>query len=272
MSHIIAGRFNTFPAAQKAARSLRARGFSTNKLSLFFVNPAGQHARFPIGGDMYADAGARHAGSGAFTGVIVGALAGGALGGLVYLSGVVNSFQYPVLVPLFAAGLGAYLGSLAGGLRRTRDPAVGRERDAGVMLAVQVDDAGTRGTAADVLRASGAMDIEDAEGEWRAGEWQDFDPRTGPEPGAARAAVATAPAPATAADAARATTVARHQTAEAEERAGMAERRPGQQMRRDQPGAIRGDAAGAFPPGVEGEALRDPGNATPDVPPTDNRS
>lgn len=266
MSHIIAGRFHTFPAAQKAARSLRARGFSRNKLSLFFVNPAGQHARFPIGGDVYADAGARHAGSGAFTGVIVGAVAGGALGGLVYLSGVVNNFQYPLLVPLFAAGVGAYLGSLAGGLRRTRDPVMGRERDAGVMLAVQVDDAGTRGTAADVLRASGAMDIEDAEGEWRAGEWQDFDPRTGPEPGAA-----TAPAT-TAADAARATTAARRQMAATEERADMAETATGQPVRRDQPGAIRGDAAGAFPPGVEGGQLRDPGNATPDAPPTDNRS
>lgn len=269
MSHIIAGRFNTFPAAQKAARSLRARGFSRHKLSLFFVNPAGQHARFPIGGDVYADAGARHAGSGAFTGAIIGLLAGGTLGALVYLSGVVNNFQYPVLVPMFAAGLGAYLGSLAGGLQRTRDPAVGRERDAGVMLAVQVDDADTRGTAADVLRASGAMDIEDAEGEWRAGEWQDFDPRIGPEPSAAHASVATA------ADAARATTVARHHTAEAEERAGMVELTPDppdQQVRRDQPGAIRGDAAGAFPPGVEGGQLRDPGNATPGAAPTDNRS
>lgn len=246
MSHIIAGRFRTFIAAKDAARRLRAKGFARSKFSMFFVNPAGQHARFPIGGDEYADAGARYAGSGAMTGALAGIVAGGAIGGIVYLSGVINAFQYPWLIPLFAAGLGAYIGALAGGLNRTRDPVEGRERDGGVMLAVQVDDAGTRGTAADVLRSTGAMDIEDAEGEWRDGEWRDFDP---------------VPAPATStADAAQATAVARRTAAAS----------PPDQL--DQPGAVRGNVAGAFPPGVDGHQWRDPGNATPDAPPIDNRS
>jgi hypothetical protein len=253
MSHIIAGRFRTFPAAKDAARVLRTKGFARSKLSVFFVNPAGQHARFPIGGDTYADAGAKYAGNGAFNGALLGAIAGGAAGGIVYLSGVVNAFQFPWLIPVFAAGLGAYIGALAGGLHRTRDPAVGREREGGVMLAVQVDDALTRGTAADVLRASGAENIEDAEGEWSDGEWRDFDPRTEPDPSTPRAAATST------GDAAQATAVARRTTAE----------NPPDVV--DGNGALRTEG-GTFPPGVDGGQFRDPGNATPGATTTDNRS
>ena len=44
MSLIVAGRFTTFAAAQSAAGQLFAQGFLEEDISLFFVNPRGQHA------------------------------------------------------------------------------------------------------------------------------------------------------------------------------------------------------------------------------------
>jgi hypothetical protein len=58
MSLIVAARFTTFPAAESAAERLFRAGFLQEDVSLFFVNPRGQHARFPIGGDENKDAAA----------------------------------------------------------------------------------------------------------------------------------------------------------------------------------------------------------------------
>lgn len=58
MSLIIAGRFQTFRAAESAAQKLFARGFLEEDVTLFFVNPSGQHARYPVGGDVGTDPGA----------------------------------------------------------------------------------------------------------------------------------------------------------------------------------------------------------------------
>ena len=55
MSLIVAARFTTFPAAEDAAQKLFNAGFVEEDVTLFFVNPRGQHARYPIGGDTGTD-------------------------------------------------------------------------------------------------------------------------------------------------------------------------------------------------------------------------
>ena len=76
MSLIVAARFTTFPAAEDAAQKLFNAGFVEEDVTLFFVNPRGQHARYPIGGDTGTDAGAKGAPKGAGLGVTIGAVAG----------------------------------------------------------------------------------------------------------------------------------------------------------------------------------------------------
>lgn len=80
MSLIVAARFTTFPAAEDAAQRLFNSGFVEEDVTLFFVNPSGQHARYPIGGDTGTDAEAREAPKGAGKGVAIGAALGAVVG------------------------------------------------------------------------------------------------------------------------------------------------------------------------------------------------
>ena len=45
MSLIVAARYTTFPSAEDAAQRLFESGFVEEDVTLFFVNPRGQHAR-----------------------------------------------------------------------------------------------------------------------------------------------------------------------------------------------------------------------------------
>ncbi|ALP64333.1 hypothetical protein [Paraburkholderia caribensis] len=178
MSLIVAARFTTFPAAESAAERLFRAGFVEEDVSLFFVNPRGQHARFPIGGDENKDAAATDAPKGAGIGVTIGAVVGAVVG-----VGIFTVFSAPVLVSAIAAGVGAYIGSLIGAMYKTRGGGKGarherahhEERDSGVLLAVHVTP-DTQQMAANVLREAGGTSIERATGRWQQGRWADFDP------------------------------------------------------------------------------------------------
>ncbi len=167
MTRIIAGMFETIEEANSAAQELRRDRFGEEGVSVFHVNPPGQHAQYAIGGDEFADPGAKKgdegAGKGATTGAVVGGIAG-AVGG-------------PPGAAVGAA-VGAYTGSVVGAMSGLGDrPNV--DRPAGVMVAVNAGDA--EETAIQVLRARGARGIERAEGEWRDGDWADFDPSKTPQ-------------------------------------------------------------------------------------------
>jgi S-formylglutathione hydrolase FrmB len=184
MSLIVAARFTTFPTAEAAAERLFRAGFVEEDVSLFFVNPSGQHARFPIGGDHNKDAAATVAPKGAGLGVTIGAVAGAVVG-----VGIFTAFSAPVLVSAIAAGVGAYIGSLVGAMYKTRGGGKGahhvrahhEERDSGVLLAVHVTP-DTQQMAAGLLRAAGGASIERATGRWQQGRWADFDPTQPPQP------------------------------------------------------------------------------------------
>jgi hypothetical protein len=184
MSLIVAARFTTFPAAEDAAQRLFNSGFVEEDVTLFFVNPRGQHARHPLGGDTGTDANAREAPKGAGKGVAIGAAVGAVVG-----VGIFTFFGAPLLVSLIAAGVGAYVGSLAGAMSHTRDGGKfgHREtyqqetRDSGVLVAVHVSS-DSQYDAARVLRDAGGAAIERATGRWQQGRWADFDPTQPPRP------------------------------------------------------------------------------------------
>ena len=176
MSKIIAGRFDKTVDADAALEALRREGFAREEVDSFYVAPGGQHDLTPLGGDAHSSAGTRHAGVGA----ALGALAGGLLGMLI---GFLVARDYGAVVILFGAGLGAYVGSFLGAMRKSRGAARAEatlehpsEPKAGRMIAVNVDRSGSDARAIKVLREYGARDIGRAEGSWRGG-WKDFDPR-----------------------------------------------------------------------------------------------
>src|ERR1700688_4168925 len=76
MTTIIAGRFEQEGQAEAAVAALRRGGFDADDVTVFFVNPAGQQATYPIGGDRDPSPGAKHAYSGGLKGVAVGTAVG----------------------------------------------------------------------------------------------------------------------------------------------------------------------------------------------------
>lgn len=182
MSLIVAARFDAFPDAEAAGRQLFSKGFQEDDVSIFFVNPGGQHAVHPLGGDETADKGADKAHKGAIAGAAMIAAAGAAIGALLWsVSGI------PAWTLLIFVAVGGYIGSLGGAMVATRKTTVRPARRgqatgirrAGVLIAVHVQP-DSEALAAQTLRDAGGMDVEKAGGRWRNGDWVDFDPVKSP--------------------------------------------------------------------------------------------
>lgn len=184
---IIAGRFKQQDMAENAAVELQRSGFSPEAMSLFYVNPQGQHGTYPVGGDEDESEGTHSASKGAAKGV-----AGG-----VGVGTLVGAATLPVLGPagpLLGAAVGAYTGSLVGALNKMEktpgdeansnadsadmtDPAAQElhPRKGGVLLAVNVETPEHRADAVRILGAH-AQEVDEAEGVIRDGDWIDFNP------------------------------------------------------------------------------------------------
>ena len=192
MTPIIAGRFEQGAQAEAAVAALCHAGFDAADVTTFFVNPAGQHATYPIGGDRDASPGAKHAHTGALKGAAVGTAVG------VGVGVAVSPLMGPAAI-VAGAGAGAYAGSLVGALGKMeekpaaakpdehvvepaatvaapRDTDTASVRSSGIFVAVRAVEFAKRVAAVNVLRAKGAQDIERADGTWQAGQWIDFDP------------------------------------------------------------------------------------------------
>jgi hypothetical protein len=183
MSLIVAGRFTTFEDAEKAAAALFAKGFVEEDVTLFFVNPRGQHARFPIGGDENKDPASTEAPKGAGKGVAIGATLGAVIG-----VGIFVLMHASLLILIIAAGVGAYVGSLVGAMSQTREHGKSAHarpiaeppvRESGVLLAVHVGP-DNQAKATETLLEHGGLDVERATGRWQQGRWSDFDPLKAP--------------------------------------------------------------------------------------------
>jgi hypothetical protein len=187
MALIVAARFTTFEQAQAAARSLFSNGFAETDVHIFYVNTAGAHAKYPVGGDRKADPDSRGAQYGAIMGGallgLLGAVAGGLIGSALHL---------PTLGLLAVAAVGAYVGSFMGALwatgrkqpgsggRNLEQPDHPEARAAGVLLALHTD-VEHESQAVRLLRAAGGEDVERANGSWQGGHWVDFDPLKPPQ-------------------------------------------------------------------------------------------
>jgi hypothetical protein len=202
MTPIIAGRFEQEAQTEQAVAALREQGFAADDVTTFYLNPPGQHATFPVGGDRDASHGATEAHSGALKGAAVGGAIGLGVGAAAAtLVGPVGA--------LAGASAGAYVGSLAGALGdmgesdsaakaageppEAPDDGVPQERPAGFMVAVRAPEYARRVVAANVLQSMGANDVERADGTWQTGKWVDFDPLQAPKlvdlPGSVRRSV-----------------------------------------------------------------------------------
>jgi len=171
MTTIIAGNFEAERQASDAERRLLHVGFPADRITNFSVNPPGQHDQFPIGGDRDASPGAENAEKGTLTGAAVGGAIGLGLG----IAAV------PIVGPAAVAGgagVGAYVGALAGTLGRLGDEEThpAPVRKAGILVAVHTLSADDERLVVDTFREFGAHDIERAQGTWRDGQWEDFDP------------------------------------------------------------------------------------------------
>lgn len=160
MAHIVAAEFKEFEAAETALDALRAQGFAPSQLTTFHLNGPGQRATYPIG-------------AGAVKGAALGSAAGLALGAVAI----------PATGPVAAVGgiaAGADAGSLAGRVgalgsddARADAPLV---PPAGVVVAVHVPTTAERERATSIFWRHRAHSIELADGNWKDGTWQDFDP------------------------------------------------------------------------------------------------
>ncbi|HJV52957.1 MAG TPA: hypothetical protein VJ652_15930 [Noviherbaspirillum sp.] len=179
-SIIIAGRFQQQSEVEDTVDELLRAGFARENISAFYVNPAGQHDAYPIGGDRMQSPGAEESGKGVAAGAAVGAAAGVA--------------ATPFLGPLGAVTgglLGAHVGGLVGSMSQmqekddsgaplsAQDPQA--QRQAGMLVAVAVADDAQEDQAIHVLRAAGAANLERAQGTIAGGDWNDFNPLDTPE-------------------------------------------------------------------------------------------
>ncbi|WP_460839514.1 hypothetical protein [Noviherbaspirillum agri] len=180
MSTIIAGRFQQQESVEEATEELVRAGFARECIASFFVNPAGQHDAYPIGGDHAESQGAHASGKGIVKGGATGAVVGAAA----------TSFLGPVGT-VTGALLGAHVGGLVGSLSEMKERGETGEhgedadnatplRKSGMMLAVSVSDHDNEDHAIQLLRSLGADDIERADGTIQDGDWTDFDPLSTP--------------------------------------------------------------------------------------------
>jgi len=171
METIIAGRFETKGAADLAASVLQ-QYTDKSDICIFHMNPPGQHDVSPRHGDENNDPGAEGADGDAARSAAAGGLIGGSVGAI---GGPLGA--------LAGAATGAYVGSMVGAITSLGDESMDASdvpRYGGIMLAVRMANPSVLNRVVRTLRAEGAVDVEQAEGEWRGGDWTSFDPLSSP--------------------------------------------------------------------------------------------
>ncbi|AEK60140.1 membrane protein [Collimonas fungivorans] len=179
MSSIIFGRFQLQDDVHYAVSKLVQAGYPREAICSFYLNPAGQHDIYPIGGDRDKSPGAEKTDTGLAAGAAVGAGMGAGVGAAVV----------PVIGPVLGSLVGAHLGGLVGSLDATKDSR-GKDakdndsrqeiRKSGMRVAVAVADDRQESAATALLKALGATDMERGNGTIADGDWRDFDPLSKP--------------------------------------------------------------------------------------------
>jgi len=171
MTVIIAGRFAQQDEVEQAIGALQRAGVPSDQISSFYVNPAGQHDLFPIGGDRDESPGSEDSDKGTALGLGAGGIIGGAAGAAAGPLGAITG-----------ALVGAHIGSLVGSLSATNeDKDIPPLRQSGMLVAVSVSSGQEEEKAIDTFRALGATCVERSEGKIVNGDWADFDPLSSPK-------------------------------------------------------------------------------------------
>jgi hypothetical protein len=177
LANIIAGSFEEQSTVAAAVGALRAAGFPAEHISSFFVSPAGQHARYTIGGDHDKSTGAQSSAQGTAAGTTTGGVIGAAIGAITTpLTGPIGAITGGLV--------GAHVGNLVGALGAMKEdeaapdsPAI---RHAGLLVAVSTPTERCKERAIALLREHGAITLESSDGHIVNGDWQDFDPSVPP--------------------------------------------------------------------------------------------
>lgn len=181
MSTIISGFFQTQDEVQFAISELQRVGFTLGAISAFYVNPAGQHDLYPLGGDEDKSKGAKDTDAGVLAGASAGGVVGAAIGAAtIPVSGPVG--------PVVGALVGGHVGTLIGALNTTKERNQAEQggentapvRQAGMLVAVAVATPQQEDEALALLQSINADGIERSSGTIVDGDWADFDPLSEP--------------------------------------------------------------------------------------------
>jgi hypothetical protein len=155
MATIIAGRLQLQAQAEQAIQELIQAGFVPEKTTSFYVNPPGQHAVYPIGGDRFHSPGIEEMDKSIGFGTGVTAITEAVIGADVKPHDVSEHANPDTAHSVLLRG-------------------------AGMLIAVELNDQIPLEKVVDLLKRIGASHIEKAEGEIVNGEWLDFDPLSEP--------------------------------------------------------------------------------------------
>ncbi len=177
MATIIAGRFDEQAAVEAAVSALRGDGFPAEHISSFYVVPAGQHARYRLGGDHDKSVGAEDSPKGTMAGSTTGGVIGAAVGAITTpLTGPIGAITGGLV--------GAHVGNLVGALGTMKDDADSPDmppiRHSGLMVAVIAPTESCMQRAVGILDSNGALALESSVGHIVNGDWEDFDPAATP--------------------------------------------------------------------------------------------
>ena len=181
MVKTIVGSFDSYPTARRVARELMDEGYMSRDIGIMASNASGEYRAGT------ADDKDSHTATCALTGGVVGGAAG--------LAASLMALTIPGLGAIVAAGpliamaSGAGAGAVAGGLIGSLTEAgVSPEhanyyaetvRRGGAIVMVKVDES-RADRAAEIMRANGAIDLDERVSRWREAGWEGCDPSAPP--------------------------------------------------------------------------------------------
>lgn len=181
MMKTIAGLFPSVDDAHAAADDLMANGFSADAINI--VAHKGEKLSKESGDTSRSEEMGKGAAAGALTGGAIGGVAGllaAAVGLTIPGIGPVLAAG-PIISALTGAGVGAAAGGIIGALTNMGIPEDEAQyyaegvRRGGTLVSAQADNDSMATTAADIMDAHNAMDIEGLAEDWRREGWRGFE-------------------------------------------------------------------------------------------------
>jgi len=169
MATVIAARFQLIEQTELVLELLMKAGFAEGKMTSFYVNPAGQHGVYMIGGDQYESSGIPVFDKGTRLGSVTKSLVEAVIG-----AGSHEEKHVSGHVPTIRHRQGT------DNAIRNPAPEIGELRKSGMLVAVELGAPSLQSATVALLLGLGAKNIEKMDGEIVDGEWLDFNPLSPP--------------------------------------------------------------------------------------------